>query len=344
MKTDIFGEPIAESQPSPEAEETIFNEVDEAEEGQEGDTEEQGTPEKGQSAPKQKLYAGKFKNEDELEQGYINLMNYLGRDLETFTSVEDLEKAYIEAEKERGKPKDQRRKEEPKTNEELEQLRQAYHQQQLQLQQLVGYLQAMQLAQQRGQSAQPQQKQEEKVDPSALLDQWYENPQETLNKMVTPLLQEQLKQLVPQYAQLLDRQVEQKLMPFRQRMEFERAVQEWSAAKEEVARQLPDFESLSNEIAAEFEKDPNLASVGQASPQGKILAIRAAYDRVKAIKAQQEGLDLLNQQQTKQSVLQKQAAKMGSSSKVLKKPEPTEEQKMLNDIFGAAGTSGIFDL
>ena len=344
MKTDIFGEPITESQPSPEAEETIFNEVDEAEEGQEGDTEEQGTPEKGQSAPKQKLYAGKFKNEDELEQGYINLMNYLGRDLETFTSVEDLEKAYIEAEKERGKPKDQRRKEEPKTNEELEKLRQAYHQQQLQLQQMVGYLQAMQQAQQRGQSAQPQQKQEEKVDPSALLDQWYENPQETLNKMVTPLLQEQLKQLVPQYAQLLDRQVEQKLMPFRQRMAFERAVQEWSAAKEEVARQLPDFESLSNEIAAEFEKDPNLASVGQASPQGKILAIRAAYDRVKAIKAQQEGLDLLNQQQTKQSVLQKQAAKMGSSSKVLKKPEPTEEQKMLNDIFGAAGTSGIFDL
>ena len=344
MKTDIFGESIAESQPSPEAEETIFNEVDEAEEGQEGDTDEQGTPEKGQSAPKQKLYAGKFKNEDELEQGYINLMNYLGRDLETFTSVEDLEKAYIEAEKERGKPKDQRRKEEPKTNEELEKLRQAYHQQQLQMQQLVGYLQAMQQAQQRGQSAQPQQKQEEKVDPSALLDQWYENPQETLNKMVTPLLQEQLKQLVPQYAQLLDRQVEQKLMPFRQRMAFERAVQEWSAAKEEVARQLPDFESLSNEIAAEFEKDPNLASVGQASPQGKILAIRAAYDRVKAIKAQQEGLDLLNQQQTKQSVLQKQAAKMGSSSKVLKKPEPTEEQKMLNDIFGAAGTSGIFDL
>jgi len=344
MKTDIFGESIAESQPSPEAEETIFSEVDEAEEGQEGDTDEQGTPEKGQSAPKQKLYAGKFKNEDELEQGYINLMNYLGRDLETFTSVEDLEKAYIEAEKERGKPKDRRRKEEPKTNEELEKLRQAYHQQQLQLQQMVGYLQAMQLAQQKGQSAQPQQKQEEKVDPSALLDQWYENPQETLNKMVTPLLQEQLKQLVPQYAQLLDRQVEQKLMPFRQRMEFERSVQEWSAAKEEVARQLPDFESLSNEIAAEFEKDPNLASVGQASPQGKILAIRAAYDRVKAIKAQQEGLDLLNQQQTKQSVLQKQAAKMGSSSKVLKKPEPTEEQKMLNDIFGAAGTSGIFDL
>ena len=344
MKTDIFGEYIAESQPSPEAEETIFNEVDEAEEGQEGDTDEQGTPEKGQSAPKQKLYAGKFKNEDELEQGYINLMNYLGRDLETFTSVEDLEKAYIEAEKERGKPKDRRRKEEPKTNEELEKLRQAYHQQQLQLQQMVGYLQAMQLAQQKGQSAQPQQQQEEKLDPSALLDQWYENPQETLNKMVTPLLQEQLKQLVPQYAQLLDRQVEQKLMPFRQRMEFERSVQEWSAAKEEVARQLPDFESLSNEIAAEFEKDPNLASVGQASPQGKILAIRAAYDRVKAIKAQQEGLDLLNQQQTKQSVLQKQAAKMGSSSKVLKKPEPTEEQKMLNDIFGAAGTSGIFDL
>ena len=344
MKTDIFGESIAESQPSPETEETIFNEVDEAEEGQEGDTDEQGTPEKGQSAPKQKLYAGKFKNEDELEQGYINLMNYLGRDLETFTSVEDLEKAYIEAEKERGKPKDRRRKEEPKTNEELEKLRQAYYQQQLQLQQMVGYLQAMQLAQQKGQSAQPQQKQEEKVDPSALLDQWYENPQETLNKMVTPLLQEQLKQLVPQYAQLLDRQVEQKLMPFRQRMEFERSVQEWSAAKEEVARQLPDFESLSNEIAAEFEKDPNLASVGQASPQGKILAIRAAYDRVKAIKAQQEGLDLLNQQQTKQSVLQKQAAKMGSSSKVLKKPEPTEEQKMLNDIFGAAGTSGIFDL
>ena len=344
MKTDIFGESIAESQPSPEAEETIFSEVDEAEEGQEGDTDEQGTPEKGQSAPKQKLYAGKFKNEDELEQGYINLMNYLGRDLETFTSVEDLEKAYIEAEKERGKPKDRRRKEEPKTNEELEKLRQAYHQQQLQLQQMVGYLQAMQLAQQKGQSAQPQQQQEEKLDPSALLDQWYENPQETLNKMVTPLLQEQLKQLVPQYAQLLDRQVEQKLMPFRQRMEFERSVQEWSAAKEEVARQLPDFESLSNEIAAEFEKDPNLAAVGQASPQGKILAIRAAYDRVKAIKAQQEGLDLLNQQQTKQSVLQKQAAKMGSSSKVLKKPEPTEEQKMLNDIFGAAGTSGIFDL
>ena len=88
MKTDIFGESIAESQPSPETEETIFSEVDEAEEGQEGDTEEQGTPEKGQSAPKQKLYAGKFKNEDELEQGYINLMNYLGRDLETFTSVE----------------------------------------------------------------------------------------------------------------------------------------------------------------------------------------------------------------------------------------------------------------
>jgi len=342
MKTDIFGEPIAESQPSPEAEETIFNEVDEAEEGQEGDTEEQGTPGQGQSAPK--LYAGKFKNEDELEQGYINLMNYLGRDLDTFTSVEDLEKAYIEAEKERGKPKDQRRKEEPKTNEELEQLRQAYQQQQLEMQQLVGYLQAMQQAQQKGQSGQPQQKQEEKVDPSALLDQWYENPQETLNKMVTPLLQEQLKQLVPQYAQLLDKQVEQKLMPFRQRMEFERTVQEWSAAKEEVARQLPDFESLSNEIAAEFEKDPNLASVGQASPQGKILAIRAAYDRVKAIKAQQEGLDLLNQQQTKQSVLQKQAAKMGSSSKVLKKPEPTEEQKMLSDIFGAAGTSGIFDL
>lgn len=340
MKTDIFGEHIAESQPSPEAEETIFNEVDEAEEGQEGDTEEQGTPGQGQSAPK--LYAGKFKNEDELEQGYINLMNYLGRDLDTFTSAEDLEKAYIEAEKERGKPKDQRQKEEPKTNEELEQLRRAYHQQQLQMQQMVGYLQAMQRAQQTGQSGQPQQKQEEKVDPSALLDQWYENPQETLNKMVTPLLQEQLKQLVPQYARLLDKQVEQKLTPFRQRMEFERTVQEWSAAKEELARQLPDFENLSNEIAAEFGKDPNLASVGQVGPQGKILAIRAAYDRVKAIKAQQEGLDLLNQQQTKQSVLQKQAAKMGSSSKVLKKPEPTEEQKLLSEIFGASNQKGIF--
>lgn len=46
MKTDIFGESIAESQPSPETEETIFSEVDEAEEGQEGDTEEQGTPER----------------------------------------------------------------------------------------------------------------------------------------------------------------------------------------------------------------------------------------------------------------------------------------------------------
>ncbi|NLL97663.1 MAG: hypothetical protein GX227_11215, partial [Clostridiaceae bacterium] len=76
--------------------------------------------------------------------------------------------------------------------------------------------------------------------------------------------------------------------------------------------------------------------------QGKILAIRAAYDRVKAIKAQQEGLDLLNQQQTKQSVLQKQAAKMGSSSKVLKKPEPTEEQKLLSEIFGVSNQKGIF--
>ena len=125
-------------------------------------------------------------------------------------------------------------------------------------------------------------------------------------------------------------------------MEFERSVQEWSAAKEEVARQLPDFESLSNEIAAEFEKDPNLASVGQVSPQGKILAIRAAYDRVKAIKAQQEGLDLLNQQQTKQSVMQKAGCQDGFVLQGTKKPEPTEEQKLLNEIFGASNQKGIF--
>lgn len=337
MKTDIFGEDIAESQPSPEAEETVF-ETEKPAEGQEGDLQEQEAPEKGQPSPS--LYAGKFKNEDELEQGYINLMNYLGKDLGEFTSAEDLEKAYLDAEKERGKPKEQRLKE-PQPNQEVEQLKQAYQQQQQQMQQLVGYLQAMQQAQQTGQST-PQKKEEEKVDPAALLDEWYENPQATLNKMVAPMLQEQLQKLVPQYAQELDKRMNERLSPYDQRLQFERHVQQWSNAVNELERELPDFGELRKEIALEMEKDQNLVAIGQSHPEGKKIAIRAAYDRVKAINAQRDGLDLLNQQQTKQSVLQKQAGKMGSSSKVLKKPEPTEEQKLLSEIFGASNQKGIF--
>lgn len=337
MPTDIFGEPIAESQPSPEPE--VQDEEQATEEGQEGDLQEQEAPDKDEGQPAPKLYAGKFKSEDELEQGYVNLMQYLGKDLGTFTSADDLEKAYLEAEKERGKPRE--KKEETKPNPELEQLRQAYRQQQLQMQQLAGYLQTMQQAQQTGQST-PQKKEEEKVDPAALLDEWYENPQATLNKMVAPMLQEQLQKLVPQYAQELDKRMNERLSPYDQRLQFEGHVQQWSNAVNELERELPDFGELRKEIALEMEKDQDLVAIGQSHPEGKKIAIRAAYDRVKAINAQRDGLDLLNQQQTKQSVLQKQAGKMGSSSKVLKKPEPTEEQKLLSEIFGASNQKGIF--
>ena len=96
--------------------------------------------------------------------------------------------------------------------------------------------------------------------------------------MVTPLLQELLKQLVPQYANF-GQTSRTKTHAIQARMESERSVQEVGGKEEVVA---PDFESLSNEIAAEFEKDPNFYFGRQVSPQGKILAIRFAYDRVKA--------------------------------------------------------------
>lgn len=356
MKDFIFGEPLAGSQPSPEVEEDVFGENQEetqgepqepeSAEGQEGDSlEEKEAPEKqGQPAPK-KLYAGKFKSEEELEQGYINLMQFLGRELDTFTSVEDLEKAYLEAEKDVGKPKEQRTKEEKEKalQQELEQLRLAYQQQQMQMQQFAGYIQALLQAQQMGQSPQLQQAnqpKEETVDPNALLEKWYQNPQQALDEMLQSVLPKRLQEILPQYAQELDRRVEQKISPIAEQFAVYQQVAEWTAAREEVAREFPDFEQYKDDIAAMF-KDPMLLNIGQMHPEGKKYAIRMAYAQAKANRAQVDNLNLLNQQQQKISVLQKQAGKMGTS-KVLKKPEPSAEEKILDEIFGGAGPTGIF--
>lgn len=320
MPENIFGDEVVDTQPSPE-------------EGQEGvqQAEPVTAPEEGQPAERQ--YAGKFKSEDELERGYINLMDRLGRDLGQFHSVEDLERAYIEAEKDLGRQKP--RQEKQQQNPELEQLRQTVAQQQMQMQQLVGYLQTLhqpQATQQQGESK------EEPIDPTALLEEFYENPQQALTKLVNPIVQQQIQQIVPEYA----KQIDQELAPFRQQMQLGQLAQRWSSVVDEMSKELPDFNEHKSDVAQLIEQNPDLLRVAHSYPDGIKFVLQTAYERVKASKLQQQGMEHLAQQQRQQSVLQKQAGRMGSSRKVLIK-QPTYEEKVLETIFGEPDKKkGIF--
>lgn len=347
MGRDIFGEQIHESQPSPEGYDPFADPADDL--GQEGGLEVSEAPVEGQPTPNEPVnYAGKFKSEEALEEGYINLMEQLGKELGTFTNAKDLEAAYLEAEKEfsrsKQKPKEQKPKEQKATppNAELEELKKTVQEQHLQMQQMIGYLNALATQAQNSPQQAQQQGQSEEVDPAALLEEFYENPQKALEKMVNPMLQSQLQNLVPEYAKHLNEQLEKQLAPVYQTMQLQNVTNEWVSAVDELIRELPDFDALRGEVSEEIERDPNLVMMAQYHPERAKFALRVAYDRVKAIKVHEEGLGLLNEQKKQQSVLQKQAGKMGSSRRVLIK-EPSPEELEIQKIFGEeTKRKGIF--
>lgn len=344
MTTGIFGDELTlDSQSTLEEDVSSESQLDEQEEiGAPEEGQPQVDPDSGQPKPSERKYAERFNTEDDLVDGYINIMDYLGRETETFTSVEDLENAYLEAVKERGRQPKTTVKE-TKTNPELEQLRMTVAQQQQQMQQMVGYLQGLAQQNQEAQKGQQQKGQPiEEVDPATLLDEFYANPQKTLGKMLEPMLNQQLQQMVPQYTKELEKNVNQQLQPVHYMMQMERLQSEWVKATEDVRTELVDFDEVREAVAQEVERDPNLLMLAEAHPEGKKFVIRTAYDRVKAMQAQKAGIHRQAEDQRRQSVLQKQAAKMNSSKRVLVK-EPSVDELTVRSIFGESeNKKGIF--
>ena len=157
---------------------------------------------------------GKFKNEDALEQAYIELMeNKLGRSVDgiEFSSVEQLADAYTKAEKEfyskaskqkaTGDNSADKQSRQPAENDELTKLQQTVQQQQAQLQQAALAIQRLlwQAEQQQQLQQQPnpqlqlqqavtqqqiQQQIQQQYKPEELLDELYNDPASVIQKVV----------------------------------------------------------------------------------------------------------------------------------------------------------------
>lgn len=327
-------------------------------EGQEVSTEaDEGSDEPSeQPAPKSKenvKYAGTFTSVDALEEGYINLMDQMGEDLGSFTSVEDLEQAYIQARAEYTRTRQKQGNADktsqppsaedktapaqpPQSSQEVEQLKAALQAQGAQLQQMYGYLNALvahgQTQNQTQQSGQQGQQQE--VDPAALLDEFYANPQSALEKMMQPILAKSLQSVVPQYEKEIAERIQSQFAPVMQDIQQQQTLRRWDTAVNSLISEIPDFDSLREEIGQEFNKDPNLVAMANYHPEKEKFALKVAYDRVKAIKAQKAGLTAANQYQKKQSVLQKQAGKLSAGKRRVLVKEKSPDEIEIDMIFG----------
>ena len=327
--TDEFGKPIQVSELPPEDDPFYEGPA----EGQESELDEGVGPEEGQPDPKEpaRYAGGKLVGEDALEQAYINIMDKLGEDLDQFTDPKELEKAYLAAEKRLSRRKVKEPKDSTPPVNDLEELKSAFAAQNQQMQQMAAYLQHLAQGAQQAQAQQPGQSTvQEPVDPAALLDEFYADPQKTLAKIVSPMLQTHLQELVPQYTQ----RIQAELAPLYQNIQMQRVNQEWQQAVKDLKSEIADFENYHEAIAEEINKDQGLVAAAQHHPEKAKFALRVAYQRVKAVELQQQGLGALNEQQKQRSVLQKQAAKMGSSRKVLIS-EKSPEEIQAEALFGA---------
>lgn len=321
-------------------------------EGQEVSTEaDEGSDEPSeQPAPKSKenvKYAGTFTSTEALEDGYINLMDQMGKELDSFTSVAELEEAYIKAradftrQKQGLEPKTSQPPTEQKSeisstdaaNAEVEQLKTALQTQSMQLQQMFGYLNALN-AQAQAQTQQTgQQGQSQETDPAALLDEFYANPQVALEKMMQPILANALQSAVPEYEKEITQRIQGQFAPLMQDIEQQRTLRNWDSAATSLINEIPDFDSMREEIGEEIKKDPNLIALAEHHPDKERFALKVAYDRAKAIKIQKDGLNAISQQQKQRSVLQKQAGKMGAGRRRVLVQEKSPEEIEIDMIF-----------
>ena len=357
----IFGTNI-DAQPSPDEENVFGTEPEVVEpEGQDGAEEPLDGPEEpveepeGQPEPSEITLPSKFKSEDAMLDSYDNLCKQLGREPQAeFSSLEEAVEAYKQAEKEfstRKQPKpDQRVDNSLSLPDESAQLRQQVYAQQQQLQQYAQYLQALQMQQQQPQQqqAQPQTKQEP-IDPKAFLDEFYENPNGAIEKLVQPRLQQEVQQLQQQYSQQLQ-QLQAQAQPAQQYVAQKAQEDNWSKQAETLQSQIPDFKEYSEDMYAEFQRDPKLIQYAVSYPDGMSMALREAYNRVKQTKLITQGQQLQQQANvTQQQVAQqqnriaKQAARIQSGGNKRIQRQLSPEEAEVDAIFGSDNKKqGIF--
>ncbi len=332
---EIFGTNIDEAQPSPE--ENVF-ELEADDDGQDGASAELEDPAaseeepEGQSTPsenKQSLLLGKFKTEDDLLNSYDNLMAKLGQQpKDTFESVEEAMEAYKQAEKQLGKPKGN------PVDPDVAQLQAQLQYQQQQIQQYAQYVQALQAGQTQKQAQQTAREQtgaKQNIDPQKFLDEFYENPNGAIEKLVQPRFQQ------------LQQEYNQQLQPM-QKYYAEKYIQDsWERQAEALQQQIPDFAEYTQDITGEFQRDPQLMQYAFQHENGMTMALREAYNRVKQASLATQGQAMQRQVQQTQNRIQKQAAriKTGGSKRIQKSYTPDEAE--IAAVFGTPNKKiGIF--
>lgn len=359
----IFGTPIDLEQSSPEAEE-IFG-TDTEGQGDSGIDLDNDPANTGQSNvepsnnKKEKLL-GKFNDVDALADAYINLVeNKLGKEPEQFDSVEQLSEAYKQAEKElgsRGKKKadnssQSQQQVTPQNQDEMQRLLQINQQQQAQLQQAQQYFQMLQMQAQQQQQQQQQSNinqgqsavKQEPVDPQKLLDDFYENPADVIQKLVKPLVDQKTGEVQQQYQQQYQQLMKQYVEPMQVEVAKRNLIETWDRQINDLKKNIPDFSDYEQDIMPEIQKDRNLSQLLNTNPSAMQIVVRTAYDRAKVNRLQQASFQAQQQSQQQQNLNQKKGARItsGGAKRVLR--QPSDEERELAEIFGMTNKKqGIF--
>lgn len=226
-----------------------------------------------------------------------------------FKSLEDLQRSYQEL-----------RSAYNRRDQEISQLRQ-------QNQQLLAYLQQLMYSgYQQGQPQQqaPAQSQQQQVDP----EQWFEE----LQRKGPAAVQEIVNREVQRQAQELLVGLQQMLIPLYQQYQVSSMRENFNSQANQLVAKYPDAPKYAGEMTKLVQEQPHLVQLAML-PNGMEMLYQAAKLRV-----------LESQNKEQQNQVQKKAAQMPSTGASRPGPQPTVEDIIRQQVFGASGsTKGIFD-
>lgn len=252
-----------------------------------------------------------------------------------YKTVQDLENAYSEAQKAisvKGQEAAEARRQLNEYNQYLQMLaqQQAYQQ----------ALQAQQAQMQQMQQAPPP-VQEPTLDPEQFITEFYAAPDKALRKLSEPYIQRETEARMaqfynaklPELAQVVNQIVSQSVGPLVQRAQIEELRQQAKSNVQAMRERFSDFDELRGEVYAVLQEQPELATL-----QG---GLELAYSKAKLARLATQAQTAQAAQQNQAITAQKAAAGMTGSAKVPPKTtDPVEQLKQ--SIFGSSKTGGVF--
>lgn len=289
--------------------------VEEAQSTNSDPNEGQGQPSAFQEDPEQSQEAGQSQQAEPEAEPELD-PSFGGR----FKSPEDLAKSYRELEKLKGQQGNRIGQLESKLAEAAQVIQQMHMQMQALAQQAMVQRPNAPMPQQ-----QPiQQQDQQNIDPEKWIEQFYENPIESIRSILRAELTEE--------GKALGVALQQVIAPMQQYVAREVTVKELNKRYMQAQQSIPDFEELRMDAAKVIEEAPHLA----AMPDGLIRAFEIARGR-------RNQTQFANQPQQPMPN-PKDALRIPSSSGSRPGQQKTYEDYVRESVFGSdRSTRGVFD-